>query len=202
MPKNTAIDQYISQQQPFAQEIMSQLRDVIHTASPEMSEAIKWRHPCFENSGLVCAMAAFKQHVTFSFFKGKLLDDSASIFSKNDNNELTSLKFKSLSEIPTNEILISYVQQAIALNSTPKPEKKKSVRKNKADLVIPDYFSAALADNQAAKDVFNNFSYSKQKDYIEWLTSAKREATRNSRLATAITWIAEGKSRNWKYENC
>ncbi len=202
MPKNTAIDQYISQQQPFAQEIMSQLRDVIHTASPEMSEAIKWRHPCFENSGLVCAMAAFKQHVTFSFFKGKLLDDSAGIFSKNDNNELTSLKFKSLSEIPANDILISYVQQAIALNSTQKPEKKKSVRKNKADLVIPDYFSAALADNQAAEDVFNNFSYSKQKDYIEWLTSAKREATRNSRLATAIAWIAEGKSRNWKYENC
>ena len=147
-------------------------------------------------------MAAFKQHVTFSFFKGKLLDDSAGIFSKNDNNELTSLKFKSLSEIPANDILISYVQQAIALNSTQKPEKKKSVRKNKADLVIPDYFSAALADNQAAEDVFNNFSYSKQKDYIERLTSAKREATRNSRLATAIAWIAEGKSRNWKYENC
>lgn len=202
MPKNIVIDQYINQQQVFAQQIMSQLRDVIHTASPKMTEAIKWRHPCFENNGLVCAMAAFKQHVTFSFFKGKLLDDNANLFTKSDNNELTSLKFKTLADIPESDILIAYLQQAIALNTAPKAEKKKTPRKDKKDLVIPDYLRTALAENPVAANAFNNFSYSKQKDYIQWLTSAKKETTRNSRLVTAIEWIGEGKSKNWKYENC
>lgn len=34
---------------------------------------------------------------------------------------------------------------------------------------------------------------------IEWLTEAKTEVTRNKRLTTAVEWLEEGKSRNWKY---
>lgn len=202
MPKNNAVDDYISRQDPFAQEIILHLRDIIHQSSTEVNETIKWRQPCFESNGLVCAIAAFKKHVNFSFFKGKLLNDSAQIFSASENNELAALKFTTLNDVPTDDILINYVQQAIALNNTSHAEKRKVVRKDKADLVIPEDLTSALAENPTAKKVFNDFSYSKQKDYIEWLTSAKREATRAARLATALEWISEGKARHWKYENC
>ena len=202
MLKNTVVDEYISRQKPFAQEIILQLRDVIHQSSSVVSETIKWRHPCFESNGLVCAIAAFKQHVNFSFFKGKLLNDCAQLFSESDNNELAALKFTTLNDIPADDILINYLQQAIALNNLGSASKKKVTRKDKADLTIPKDLVSALIDNSVADEMFSSFSYSKQKDYIEWLTSAKREATRTKRLNTAIEWISEGKSRHWKYENC
>ena len=47
---------------------------------------------------------------------------------------------------------------------------------------------------------FDAFSYSKKKDYVEWLNEAKTDATRKKRLETAVEWIAQGKGRNWKYE--
>ena len=202
MSKNTAVDEYIKSKEAFAQEILIHLRNVIHDASPEISETIKWRQPCFEQDGLVCAFAAFKKHVNFSFFKGQFLNDSAGIFTPSDNNELTALKFSSVADIPDSKVLKAYIQQAIALNSTGELKKKAAPRKDKSELVIPDDFAQALTSKPAAQGVFNEFSYSKQKDYIDWITSAKRAATRASRLATAVEWISEGKARNWKYENC
>jgi uncharacterized protein YdeI (YjbR/CyaY-like superfamily) len=56
-----------------------------------------------------------------------------------------------------------------------------------------------LKKNKAALKTFEGFSYSNRKDYVEWLTEAKQEATREKRLASALEWMAEGKSRNWKY---
>jgi uncharacterized protein YdeI (YjbR/CyaY-like superfamily) len=202
MQKNNLVDNYIEQKEQFAQEICLHLRDIIHKASPEITEAIKWRHPCFDSKGLLCAIAVFKQHVNFSFFKGKLLNDKAAIFTTSDNNELTSLKFKTLSDIPADNIMIDYLQQAIALNASEKSRKKKTPRRDKSTLVIPEDLTIELANNPIAEKEFNAFSYSKQKDYIDWLTSAKRASTRTSRLATTIEWISAGKSRHWKYENC
>ena len=73
----------------------------------------------------------------------------------------------------------------------PKPVDKK-------ELTVPDYFTKALAKNKKAKQVFDAASYSYKKEYVMWVTEAKTEETRNSRMATALEWIAEGKGRNWK----
>jgi len=54
--------------------------------------------------------------------------------------------------------------------------------------------------NKKVLNTFENFSYSCKKEYLMWVTEAKTEETRNSRLATAIEWMSEGKRRNWKYE--
>jgi uncharacterized protein YdeI (YjbR/CyaY-like superfamily) len=47
---------------------------------------------------------------------------------------------------------------------------------------------------------FAKMSPSCRREYIDWIADARREETRSKRLATALEWIAEGKSRNWKYE--
>ncbi|SEK74801.1 Uncharacterized conserved protein YdeI, YjbR/CyaY-like superfamily, DUF1801 family [Colwellia chukchiensis] len=202
MSKNTAVDEYINSKPPFAQEILRQLRTVIHSASPALTETIKWRQPCFEQHGVVCAMAAFKHHVSLSFFKGKLINDSAGIFADSDNNELTSLKFNRLAYVPEQALLIDYIQQAIAINNDSTVKKTSNARKDKSTLIIPEDLAQALAKAPKAYAVFHDFSYSKQKDYIDWLNTAKRDATRNSRLTTTLQWLSEGKARNWKYENC
>ena len=72
----------------------------------------------------------------------------------------------------------------------------------KKDLEIPAAFMAAVKKNRKALATFDAFPPSKKKEYVEWFTEAKAEATRDKRLAQAIEWMAEGKSRNWKYQNC
>lgn len=66
----------------------------------------------------------------------------------------------------------------------------------------PVDFTAALKKNKKANTVFENFTPGKKKDYIEWITEAKTEATKLKRIETSVEWIAEGKSRMWKYQNC
>lgn len=202
MPKNTDIDKYITEATDFAQPILNHLRQLIFTADPEMEEAIKWRQPCYSQNGLVCAMAAFKQHVNFTFFEGKHLIDKHGVFGDSNNQNLSAFKLKSIDELPADNILISYIQQAIAYNQSAEKPKKTKAKKDKAELIIPRELAEALAQNTKASEHFDNFSYSKQNDYIEWISSAKRDTTRQKRLATAIEWISEGKGRNWKYENC
>jgi len=153
MPKNTAIDDYIATKEAFAQSMLIYLRDVVHSASPDIIETIKWRQPCFEHNGLVCAIAAFKKHVTLSFFKGKRLKDSEGVFSPSDNNELTSLKFFSLADIPSADILHQYVQQAMVLNTGSSVDKKTIQRKDKSILVMPDDFAAALAKTPPTQSI-------------------------------------------------
>ena len=72
----------------------------------------------------------------------------------------------------------------------------------KKELVVPEILVAALETNALASETFNSFPYSCKKEYIEWITEAKTDATRDKRLATTIEWLAEGKRRNWKYEKC
>jgi uncharacterized protein YdeI (YjbR/CyaY-like superfamily) len=61
---------------------------------------------------------------------------------------------------------------------------------------------SALKTNKKALTAFENFSYSHKKEYVQWITEAKREETRKQRLTTAIEWMAEGKSRHWKHVKC
>ena len=52
----------------------------------------------------------------------------------------------------------------------------------------------------AAKAAFAALSPSHRHEYLEWIVGAKRAATREKRIATAVEWLGEGKSLHWKYE--
>ena len=100
--------------------------------------------------------------------------------------------------------MMKYIKEAARLNKEgiKLPAKKKASPEAKNELEIPDYFTKALSKNKAAKKVFDEFTYSKKKEYVEWITEAKTEATRDKRMEQALEWLAEGKSRHWKYQNC
>lgn len=192
------VDAYIGNAAEFAQPILHHLRAVIHSACPDVQETIKWSMPCFEHHGLICNFAAFKQHCSFGFWKAELLlaaQDDKGKEAMGQFGRITSLK-----DLPPKKVLAAYVKKAAQLN-----EEGVKVARPKAaprELVVPDYFIAALEDNPAAYEVFNEFSTSAKRDYCDWLTEAKTEATRNKRMAQAVQWIAEGKKRHWKYESC
>ncbi|HEY4263567.1 MAG TPA: YdeI/OmpD-associated family protein [Schlesneria sp.] len=198
--KNTLpeVDEYIAEAAEFAQPILKRLRKLFHKASPKIEETIKWRMPHFECGGIVGMMAAFKNHVVFGLRKSELLNDSQGLFK---DGKLTPFETRltSLSELPNDAVLVDYIRQVIVLNEQgvklPKRPAKKVARPK-----VPADLKAALDDHPKARETFQKLSPSCQRDYVEWLTEAKQQTTRDRRLATTIEWLNEGKTRNWKYE--
>jgi uncharacterized protein YdeI (YjbR/CyaY-like superfamily) len=193
------IDAYIAKAPDFAKPILRHLREVVHAACPDVAETLKWGHPSFTHHGILCNFAAFKEHATFGFWKASLILDAKG--SRADEAMGSFGRLTSVKDLPSKRVLTGYVRQAVKLNEagTPvvRPRKlPKPAPKPPSDLL------AALQKNRKALAHFQAFSPSKQRDYVEWITEAKTDATRGRRLETAVAWIAEGKSRNWKYENC
>jgi uncharacterized protein YdeI (YjbR/CyaY-like superfamily) len=200
--KNAKVDAYIAKSAPFAQSILTHLRQLVHQACPEVEETIKWGMPSFDYKGPCCSMAAFKQHAVFAFWKGKLLKDPKRYLQARSNEggnamghlgQLTQLK-----DLPPDKVMLDFIKQAKKLNDEGVKLPAKPKTENK-ELQVPDYFTRALKKDKKALATFNGFSYSNKKEYVTWVTEAKTEATREKRLDTAIEWMAEGKIRNWKY---
>lgn len=197
--KEPRVDAYIANAQEFAKPILSHLRALVHQACPEVEEKIKWGFPHFDYKGMLCSMAAFKKHCTFGFWKGSLLPDPRGLMAKTGETAMGHFgRISALSDLPADEVIIACIQEATRLNDdgVKAPAGPKKPRKA---LEIPDYFIAAIRQNPKALATFESFSYSHKKEYVEWVTEAKTEATRAKRLQTTIEWLAEGKIRNWKY---
>ncbi|QNR85533.1 YdeI/OmpD-associated family protein [Pedobacter riviphilus] len=194
------VDQYIINSAEFAIPILDHLRNLVHKADARIEEKIKWGMPFFDYKGTVCHMASFKHHCAFGFWKGSLMNDEYGVFKERSEAMGLLGKIKSFDDLPSDEILIAYIQQAIQLNenNVKLPPKPKTTEKK--ELIIPEYFIEALQEDPEALSVFQNFSLSNKKEYVLWLEEAKTEATRIKRLETTLAWLAEGKTRMWKYK--
>lgn len=195
--KNPDVDAYIDKASDFAKPILKKLRKAFHKGCPKLEENIKWGVPSFEYKGMMVGMAAFKAHVSWGFWKAKLMDDPDGILPAQRKASPMSIKAASVKDLPAEAVIAKYVKQAAALNEKgvkPKPAATKKAPR------APKYMLDAIKKNEHADEHWKAFTPGKRKDYIKWITSAKREATRDKRLQQAVAWIAEGKSRNWKYE--
>jgi uncharacterized protein YdeI (YjbR/CyaY-like superfamily) len=194
---NPSIDTYIANAAEFARPILTHLRAVVHAACPEVEETINWGMPFFLYRGLLCNMAAFKQHCAFSFWKGEQIIGEG---------EATAMgqfgRIEKLSDLPPKKILAGYVKKAMALNETGAKAPTRAKAAPKSETAAPDDLVTALKKNAKARKTFDAFSPSHRREYVEWITEAKRETTRAQRLATTIEWLTEGKPLRWKYMNC
>lgn len=199
--KDKRIDAYIAKSAEFAQPILRHLREVVHEGCPEVEETIKWSFPHFMYKGILCSMAGFKEHCAFGFWKGSLILDSANNKSADGMGQFG--RITSLKDLPSKAVLLGYIKKAKQLHDDGiKVPKKPQPRGVKKELTIPDYFLKAIKKSKKAAATFDGFSYSHKKEYVEWVTEARTEETRNRRLQTTVEWLEQGKSRNWKYERC
>src|ERR1700693_27433 len=193
METDPRVDAYIKKAQPFAQPILQHMRKIVHAGCPNCEESIKWQSPFFDYKGPVCFMAAFKQHAVFGFWKGKLLFGKEHKGAMGHFGRLTSIK-----DLRSERKLIDYVRKAVELNKRGiKQTRAKSTAKRR--LTVPADLKSALLKNAKARKTFEEFSYSHKKEYVQWITDAKRDETRQKRLKTAIEWLAQGKPQNWRY---
>jgi uncharacterized protein YdeI (YjbR/CyaY-like superfamily) len=198
--RDPRIDAYIAKQKDFAKPILTHIRDVVHAACPDVEETLKWSSPHFDYKGsMMCAMAGFKEHAIFGFWKGALIDG----VSPNRNNGGEAMgnfgRLTSVKDLPNKRKLTALIKQAMRLNdegvAVPRPKKAP-----KPEAKVPAELKAALSKNRKAAAQFEAFSPSGRREYVEWIDDAKREETKARRVAQAVQWIAEGKGRNWKYQ--
>lgn len=199
MPTTDArVDAYIEKSQDFAKPILTHLRSLVHEVCPDVTETLKWSMPSFEYKGMFCGFASFKQHCTFGFWKEALLKE----MKFPTKNAMGSFgRITSLADLPDDETIKKVLEEAVRLNDEGINVPKKQSMK-KTNTAVPEILREALARDEAAAETFDKFPPSAQREYIEWITEAKTEATRDKRLATTIEWLGEGKRRNWKYEKC
>jgi len=199
MPTDQRVDAYIAGAAPFARPILKHLRRLVHQASPETEEAMKWSSPFFMYRGkILCFTAAFKAHLAFGFWGPAMKKVVAKEITK-DGRGLMG-RITSLADLPADKVLIGYIRTARKFHDAGLPSRPKA--KPKPALPVPADLADALKRNKKAAAAWAKFSPSGRREYIEWITGAKRPETRESRLLTTIEWAAEGKKRNWKYENC
>jgi uncharacterized protein YdeI (YjbR/CyaY-like superfamily) len=192
--RDSRIDAYIAKAQPFARPILERVRERVHAVVPDIEEAMKWSHPTYLKAGkIVLGTAAFKAHAIVNFWRGKELGLDA-----NENAMGQLGKLTSVDQLPRD--LDSMIARAAELaRSAPAPKPRREPKPPPA--MHPD-FAAALAAAPRAKAALDGFPLSAQRDYLEWVSDAKQDATRAKRIVTAVEWLSEGKRRNWKYENC
>lgn len=195
--KDPRIDAYIARSAEFAKPILNHLRKVVHAGCPDVVETLKWSMPHFDHKGVMCGMAAFKQHCAFGFWKADLILVPDQTTERRGMGSFGTIR--TLGDLPSEKTLVAYVKKAAALNEAGVKAPGRTQPKKRKPLPTPADFTAALKKNAKARTTFENFSPSHRREYIEWITEAKREETRKERLAKSIKWLTEGKPRNWKY---
>ena len=202
--RHPAVDAYIAQAKPFAQPILTHLRDTIHRTVPEVEETIKWSRPFFVYRDVILGnISAFKEHCSFGLWGTEMADTlrSGGVDSKESMGSFG--KLTSVADLPPQAELENYIRKAasrIAEGTRKRSIQRLAKPSARAEADLPDALVQALEKNRAAAQNFAQFSPSCRREYAEWIAEAKREETRSKRVATALEWITEGKSRNWKYE--
>ncbi len=193
--RDPRIDAYIEKSADFAKPILEKIREQMHRHCPEVTETIKWGFPHFEYKGIMAGAAAFKAHCALYFWNGGRIGlPERQAESMGQFGRMTSVK-----DLPKPTEMAKLIKAAMALKDAgikPAPRAKPTAKK---ELEVPDDFTALLKKNKKALATFEAFSYTNKKDYVEWITEAKTDATRDKRIAQSLEWLAEGKVRNWKY---
>ena len=199
MSTDPRIDAYIARQADFARPILEHLRRAVHSACPEAEETLKWGMPHFLYKGrMLAGMAAFKAHATFGFRRAKeVLGETGS-----EREAMGQFgRLASVADLPAEDVLFELVRKAMALtDSDTRPARAKPGPR--AEPEAPPELQAALSANPAARATFEGFPPSCRREYVQWVAEAKKPETRDKRIAQAVEWMAEGKRRNWNYENC
>jgi uncharacterized protein YdeI (YjbR/CyaY-like superfamily) len=202
------VDAYIAKAKPFAQPILFEIRELVHKACPSVVETMKWSRPFFEHKGAIIGnMSAFNEHCSMGFWGQEISAvlremDVLKPGAMGSLGRLTSVK-----DLPPKKQMLDVLRKAVAFidkgeYTSPIAARQKVVKAPAAPVQPPAEFAKALKANKKAAAVFDAFSSSCKKEYVEWIADAKRPETRDKRIETAIEWISEGKQRNWKYQNC
>ena len=170
---------------------------MVHEACPDCEETLKWSMPSFIYKGKILAgFASFKAHATFGYWNEPGARARTRRAERDGPVRPADLARRSAAA----RDLVALTHKAMTLIDD--GVKPRATSTKKAPFTVPQDLRAAIDAVPAAKATFDGFPPWCQREYVEWVTEAKRDETRAKRLDQTVEWLAEGKRRNWKYENC
>lgn len=183
-PARLSPDAFVLQAPPKSRPICETLRALLRAKAPGLREVIKWSFLCYEGRRLVVGVGAFKGFASLAFFRGAELRDPDRLLTHGAGNASTrSVRFKSVEEIPVAK-LRRLVQEAVELDARTAGQKLK--RLTRPELPIPEELAAALRSAPEEDARFARLAPGCRREYIEWLTAAKRPETRTRRLGLVL----------------
>lgn len=199
MKKVQSIEKYIKANIKWY-EALTILRDIIK--STDVEETIKWNAPVYSVDGKnVIGLGAFKNHFGIWFFNGVFLKDEKNLLTNAQEGRtkaLRQMRFESVDDI-NKQAVLQYVKEAIENQKLGK--EIKSDRTNKKPVITKE-LQNALDKDSVYKNSFNNLTPGRQREYCEYINTAKREPTKLSRLEKIKPMILQGIGLNEKYKNC
>lgn len=199
MKKVNSVEEYIESNAHWVV-ALTQLRDIIQET--ELVETLKWSAPVYTINGKnVVGIGAFKNHFGIWFFNGVFLKDEQHVLVNAQEGKTKALRqwrFTSLNDI-NKPLVLAYIKEAIEnqkLGKEIKPEKKGN------HVVIPSELEDGLKLNTDLNQSFKALSPYKQREYAEYIDTAKREATKQIRLEKITLMILQGVGLHDKYKNC
>ena len=202
---DSRVDVYIEKAPPFARPVLTHLRRLVHAACPDVEETVKWSRPAFLQGGrMLCSMVAFQAHCGFGFWHPEVSALVGREVGKSEEGSGQFGRIASVDDLPDDETMRRYLAEAVRLgqNGRAVRPKKPAVGARRPEADVPADLAALFQEHPVARATFEKFSPSHRREYVEWITEAKREETRAKRLATTLEWLAQGKPRNWQYQNC
>ena len=189
-------DEYFEKEQPFREGI-NLLREIAH--STELEETVKWGAPVYTvNNKNVLGIMAFKSHFGLWFFNGVFLTDPENVLQNAQEGKTKAMrhwKFNSTEDLDK-RLIREYIQEAIENQKrglTVKPERKSTV------VEVPELLKKALSNKSGLTSRFEGLSPYKQREYCEYIATAKQEKTKLSRLEKILPMIEQGIGMNDKY---
>jgi uncharacterized protein YdeI (YjbR/CyaY-like superfamily) len=197
MKKHGSVEEYIEEHDHFS-EVLKVLRSII--TSTELEEHIKWNAPVYSLDGKnIIGLGAHKNHFGIWFFNGVFLKDEQNLLitAQEKTKSLRQMRFESIHDIDKNAVL-AYVKEAIEnqkLGKELKPVKTKTV-------LIPEALKTLFQSQTELHTNFKALTLYKQKEYCEYIETAKREATVLNRIEKIKPMISKGIGLHDKYKNC
>jgi hypothetical protein len=188
--KNDRVTTYISKKQAWQQQILHQLREILHDTDPAITETLKWSAPYYEHDGKVAWMFCAKEWVNFSLLQGALLDDTDGLFEPTNNKAMRTIKIKRGEDVPA-EAIARLIKQTVANNIAGKKVDFKRPKPGERTFAVPHKYESILKEN-GMWDEYSLRPYYQQKGYVQWIESAKQQVTKDKRIKTMLFELKSG----------
>ncbi len=185
-----SIDEWLERAPEFSRPIRAQLREWIFEWEPDLVESIKWNMASFSAAKLVCVLGAFKKHATIFFPRGTELPDQAALFNQGTGIHMRAIRITTFDGF-NRAAFRALLRAAVVLDSDPAIAPPSSAKRE--PLLMPAFFKKALKENPKSAAGFKILAPTYQREYINWLTTAKRPETRAQRLAVTLSAVAAGR---------
>jgi uncharacterized protein YdeI (YjbR/CyaY-like superfamily) len=197
-----AVDGYIAKSAAFAQPILEMLRDVVHEGAPGVVEEIKWSRPFFVYKGVILGnLSAFQKHCSFGLWGSEIAGELRQAGVASGEGMGTFGRITAVQDLPARKQMVGYVRLAAkAIDDGVRTKAWVRPRVAKAETMVPEALAIGLEQNKQASTHWSAMTPGCRREYCTWIAEARREDTRTKRVVQAVEWIAQGKARNWKYE--